>query len=207
MKKRKIIVIIIIVIGIIAIIAFSIINIMNDINNEFDYSNIVEDKSNIQEVVEEKANVIKIHIAGEVNRTGIIELEEGLRIADAIEKAGGTTINADLSKVNLAYVLEDGQKLYIPNSEDIDNTQYISENNGDNIIETTNSATSSTKVNINKASIDEFQKLPGVGPSLAQKILNYREENGKFNNIEDIKNVSGIGDKKYEGLKDYIEVK
>lgn len=143
--------------------------------------------------IEEK---IKIHILGEVNYNGILELNSGSRISDAIEKAGGLTTLADVSKINLAYVLEDGEKLYIPSINDEDNIQYLLSDNS-----------KSSKVNINTAKLEELQNIPGVGPSIAQAIIDYRDENGKFKSIEEIKNVSGVGDSKFKKMEEYIKVK
>ena len=181
----------------------------NQENMEIDYQNIVvQEDENIEEkqdTLEEK-EYIKIHIAGQVKNTGIIELEVGSRISDAIQKAGGITEFANLEEVNLAYSLEDGQKLYIPSIEE-KNVEYITKENGENIIQVTNIVNSKNVININKANIEELESIPGVGPSMAQKIINYRIENGNFKTIEDLKNVSGIGDKKFESMKDYVCVK
>ncbi len=111
---------------------------------------------------------------------------------------------ADLSKVNLAYELNDGEKIYIPNVND-EIEEYISIGNGEGILE--NSERTNKAININNATIEELSELPGVGESLAKRIFDYREENGKFKSIDDLKNVSGIGDKKFENLKEYIVVK
>lgn len=174
--------------------------------NEIAQENIVEN-----EVVEE-AKKIAIHITGEVKKTGIIYLEKGARIADAIAEAGGATKNANLDQVNLAYVLEDGQKIYIPNKkEKLEAGEYIIENSGNNVL-VENGKSSSTnsskgvggKVNINSANQTELETLPGIGPSLAQRIIEYRESNGEFEKIEDIQNVKGIGDSKYSNIKEKI---
>lgn len=149
-----------------------------------------------EEIVEEKEEKIKIHILGEVNYNGILELVVGNRIADAIEKAGGLTELADISKINLAYVLEDGEKLYIPSINDAEDVEYLLSETAKN-----------EKININSAKLEELQNIPGVGPSIAQAIIDYREENGRFKSIEDIKNVSGVGDSKYKKMENYIKVK
>lgn len=159
---------------------------------------VIEDGSESENVIKETVEIekIKIHILGEVNYNGILELESGSRISDAIEKAGGLTSLADLSKVNLAYVLEDGQKLYIPSINDEEDVEYL-----------ISESSSGSKVNINTAKLEELQNIPGVGPSIAQAILDYRDENGKFKSIEDIKNVSGVGESKYKKMEEYIKVK
>lgn len=166
--------------------------------------------SNNEIAVEEK---IAIHITGEVKKTGLLYLNKGARIADAIEKAGGASKNANLDIINLAYVLEDGQKIYIPNkNERIEQNEYINSNSGDNVIveqgklghTKANGKGEQEKVNINLADQETLESLPGIGPSLAQRIIEYRESNGKFQKIEDIQNVKGIGDSKYSNIKEKI---
>lgn len=155
-------------------------------------------------------DIIVVHITGAIKSPGVVKLRQGARIEDAIEKAGGLNENADISNVNLAYVLEDGVKITIP--EDGKNeqvTDIVSSSVGNEVILNfdSNEAGKNKKVNINKASQSELENLSGVGPSLASKIIDYRNNNGKFSNIEDIKNVSGIGDNKFEAIKDYICIK
>ncbi|MGN1301448.1 MAG: helix-hairpin-helix domain-containing protein [Clostridia bacterium] len=186
-------------IGIIIIVIYLVYNYSKD-----NASEIIEENIYIETNVETKEkNKIILHITGEVNSPGIIEIEEGARLADAIEAAGGLTENADINKINLAYVVKDGQKINIPNVNSVDTSSYITDNIGENIIiEDINSNTN--LVNINTATQTELETLTGIGPSTALKIIKYREENGKFKTIEDIKNVSGIGDSKFEAIKDEI---
>lgn len=167
------------------------------------------------ETQEEEVSTILIHVTGCVTSPGLVTLEEGSRIADAIQKSGGATENADLSQVNLAYTLEDGQKIYIPSYEDTKQKEQplevLSEDAGDNVIvedmESTSSTSKTGKVNINTASQTELETIPGVGPSTALKIITYRKENGPFSSIEDIQNVKGIGEAKYAEMKDSICIK
>ena len=172
-----------------------------------------EAKENIiQNEVIEEVNQIVVHISGEVINTGVISLNENSRIIDAINKAGGLTSKADISKVNLAYVLEDAQKIYIPSVDDKEEEMYILEGSGDTEIVSSSGSIENKKeeklmVNINTANAIELSKLPGIGNSTALKIINYRNENGKFNTIDDIKNVSGIGESKFNKIKDSIFVK
>ena len=183
-------------------------NFLKEDKEEISYENIiVQDVENVvsnEEIVEEK-EYIKIHITGQVKIPGIIELEYGARISDAIEKAGGLTEFASLKNVNLAYKLEDGQKLYIPTTEE--DVESVLMENGENIIQNTNLSGKSKMININKANESELEEIPGVGPSMASKIVNYRKENGEFKNIEDLKNISGIGEKKFETMREYNSVK
>jgi competence protein ComEA len=166
-----------------------------DVNKTIQTSTNPENDVKEEQPTEKKT--IVVHITGEVNKPGVIELEEGKRIIDAIKTAGGATSKANLTQINLAYVLKDGMKIYIPNIED-KNIEYITTNIGD--------SDDKEKININLANEKDLQKLPGIGTSTAKKIIKYREENGEFKNIEDIKNVKGIGESKYEEIKEKIEI-
>lgn len=166
----------------------------NETNNE---NNIDGEDEEVEEII--------VHITGEVNKPGIVVLKSNSRIADAINEAGGATKEADLNQINLAYILEDGQKIYIPNkNEKIDEDEYITEGNGNNI--GNNSQKEGEKVNINEAMQTELEELPGIGPSLASRIIEYREQNGDFKKIEELQNVKGIGDAKYDDIKDKVTV-
>ena len=176
-------------------------------NKETKVDNLTDEEYKI----DENDEVIIVHITGAVRNWGIIELPMNSRIADAIEKAGGLTEEADISNVNLAYILEDGMKVRIPSINDIveDGKQeenYISKENGENVVDFSknNSKSVNDVVNINTATQTELETLPGIGTSTALKIVNYRNENGKFESIEDIKNVSGIGEAKFNNIKRLI---
>ena len=162
----------------------------NNIENNIEYKN--------------KENTISknvtIYVSGEVNNPGIVTIESDKRLYDAVEKLGGVTQNADLNRINLAIKLNAAEHYIIPKiGEDNIISQDISVNNIDTI---KNEQTS--KININTATIEELDNLPGVGEATANKILNYREENGIFKSIEEVKNVNGIGEKKYIDIKDKI---
>lgn len=187
--------------------------------NEKESQNFIEEQNlEIQENEIEKTNEeikkIIVHISGAVQNEGIVELEENSRIADAIEKAGGFKENAYTKDINLAYKLEDGMKIYIPTIEEKENEKTdVTTESGIENINTKNNDTNinenkkaNSKININTATKEELDTLPGIGPSTAEKIINYRKENGKFKSIEEIKDVSGIGDSKYENIKDMIEI-
>lgn len=176
--------------------------------------NTLKEKEEIKEMEETEAEII-IYITGEVNQEGVYSLPEGARVADAIEQAGGLTENAYTEEINLAYVLEDGVKIKIPNKDDIYNKvetntiteveNYITAESGMDIEE--RQTKTSEKVNINTATQEELETLVGIGPSIANKIVQYRKENGNFKTVDDIKNVSGIGESKFEKIKDYVCVK
>ena len=112
--------------------------------------------------------------------------------------------------MNLAYVLQDGKKIYIPNKNDKTNLEskvYITSESGDNVIIDGNVIGGiNKKVNINTATQTELETLPGIGEAIASRIIEYREQNGKFNKIEDLQNVKGIGKAKFEDIKEYIVV-
>lgn len=215
-KKQKIIFFIILSIMIIFIIyyiystlykdEFSF-NASNFIDNDLVETNI-EDKNIFSE--NSTDNSIIVYICGAVKESKVITLLENSRISDAIDAVGGLTDDADLTNINLAYILEDGEKIYIPKKgEEPQNEASTASSNVQSSSYSNYSATStkSNKININKATQTELETIPGIGPSTALKIIEYREQNGKFSSIEDIKNVSGIGDAKYEKMKDYITVK
>ena len=149
-----------------------------------------------------------LHIVGAVKNPGIVKIKEGSRIVDVIEAVGGITEDADTSKINLAYIVEDGQKIFIPSITDeiTEETEYVTSESGDNIIVDDNEG-ENIMVNINKATQTELETLPGIGPAMALRIIEHREQNGNFENIEEIKNVKGIGDAKFENIKNNICVK
>ena len=140
----------------------------------------------------EVQNNIFVHIEGEVNNPGLIEVEYGTRLYELIEKAGGETENADTSRVNLSSILSDEQKVVIPSKVLISSEE--------------NQEDQDVLININTASMEKLMKLDGIGEGTAKKIIKYREENGYFNEIEDLKKVSGIGENKFNGLKDDITI-
>ena len=180
-----------------------------DITTEDNKLKVAENTNdNSEEELEE--DIIIVHITGGINKPGIVKLKENSRIEDAIEAAGGLTEDSDIKDVNLAYVLEDGIKIRIPTIDDSDEEEksYIKEDSGKGIIMDENLQTSlNSIVNINKATQTELETLPGIGPSIASKIIEYRENKGKFSKKEDIKNVTGIGESKYASIKDFIKVK
>lgn len=147
----------------------------------------------------------KVYISGEILNSGVYDIKDGDRLDDLVKRAGGFTEKADINSINLALRLEDQMKIYIPN---IDENQNIDTDNINLAVSAVTSNVSSSqgqKVNLNLASKEELMSLPNIGEKRAQAILDYRQEN-KFTKIEDIKNVSGIGDKYFEAMKDLITV-
>lgn len=187
-------------------------NIADGFYNNENKSNIPDD--NTIENIERQNSYIFIHITGEVVNPGVVKITEGERIINAIEQAGGITSNADLSKINLAYVLEDGNMVIVPAyGESNENFKCVISGSGEctdtNLLNSSNSniRLSTNKVNINTANQTELETLPGIGPSLAMRIISYRKQNGNFITIEDLKNVSGIGESKFGELKNLVTVK
>ena len=166
---------------------------------------------NSNETVEEN-NTIVVHITGEVNYPGVVVLKEGARVVDAIEAGGGETDEADLSSLNLAYMLSDGEKIYVPNKEETSQEsqerEYITSAKADSEQSENGAKSTGTnlKININTAKQEELTQITGVGESTAKKIIEYRTQNGKFKSIEDIKNIPGIGDSKFNAMKEEITV-
>jgi len=139
-----------------------------------------------------------VHITGAVPRPGVYALPLGARVQDGISAAGGFLAEAEKSQINLAALLEDGQKLDIPY---IEGASPVLATPGPTVV-----AATTELININTASLAELDTLPGIGPTTAQKIIDYREQNGPFISTEDIIDVSGIGSVSYERFKDLITV-
>lgn len=158
----------------------------------------IYDEKIIDEEEIEKSALIMVDIKGAINSPGVYEMPNNARLLDVIEKAGGFSEDADSRTVNLAQILTDQMMIYIPAEG-----EEISEN----IQVTLTSEIESTKrININTADSIELTQLNGIGEARANSIVEYREENGRFKSIEEIKNVSGIGDSIFEGFKDDIVV-
>ncbi len=194
-KKKEIL----IGVAIIGIIIFSLISNSRSFTKERDEQDMIfeEEYQAYEEELNLKTNIY-IHLDGAVKKRGLIELKEGDRLETAITKADGLLENADLRYVNLAMILSDGEKIYIPTTEEL-----VDYNSGVSYIP---ELQVQRKININTASLEELQNIPGVGPSTANNIVNYRTKNGKFKKIEDIKNVSGIGESKFESMLEYISI-
>jgi len=144
---------------------------------------------------EEIVKQVCVHVCGCVVSPGVYYLDDGARIHEAVEKAGGLTQNAASSVVNLAQIVEDGEQIYIPSEDDV-----VS-----GVVHTSYSADDGL-VNINTATLDELKTLPGIGDIKAEAIISYRDETGGFASIEDVKNVAGIKDSSYDKIKDLIKV-
>ncbi|MDO4794162.1 MAG: helix-hairpin-helix domain-containing protein [Filifactor alocis] len=150
-----------------------------------------------EEVLDMTPRKVVIYLTGEVKRPGIVELSSDMRLKDALEMVGGFTSEADINSINLAQKVEDER-------------HYVVTKVGEPIADAAISSSSTSKgglININMATAEELKSLDGIGDGLAQRIINHRTEQGAFSSIEEIKNVSGIGEKKFEAIKDSICVK
>ena len=169
-------------------------------NNEVEFKFGLKEKEN---------KTIMVDISGEVVTPGVVKLTEGARIIDAITAAGGKTEDADLSKVNLAYILEDGVQLYIPRYNEKLEKDILQTEPGVGIVQEGINTTSKkdTRININTASKEKLTTLPGIGPGTADKIIEHRSKNGKFKTADEVKKIPGIGENKFKSLKDKITIK
>ena len=139
------------------------------------------------------AGMCYVHISGAVREPGVYGLPAGSRLVDAVEEAGGFLPGADSDYLNLAAVVEDGQKYHVPTEEESEGLAAFED--------------ADPRVDINHAGLEELTTLSGIGPGKAQAILDYREEHGSFSSAEELKNVSGIGESSFNRLKDEIVVR
>ncbi len=140
-----------------------------------------------------------IYVSGAVNHPGVVKISGGLRIIDAINAAGGLSPEADASKINMAQAVKDGMQILVPaqnkvTAETVGKSPVLDGQGRGN------------KININSAGKQELDQLPGVGAAMAERIIEYRNNHGGFRNLEDLKKVNGIGEAKFEKIKDKISL-
>lgn len=145
---------------------------------------------------EEKTSEIVVYISGAVNKPGVFKLPNNARVIDLVTMAGGLAPEADISKINMAQLMKDGMHINVV-------ARSVVLGGGDPLV-TGSKVKVSTKININTADKSELDTLPGIGPSLAERILEYRQTNGSFNDIDELKKVTGIGPSKFEKIKDKV---
>ena len=169
-------------------------------NNNVKNNSISTNNKEVTIPIKDKSIVVEIK--GEVKKPDVYTLNENAIIKELIEEAGGLTENADLSNINRAKKLQNHELVYIANKNDItkESRNTNSESNTSN-----SQGVSNTIVNINTATIEQLKTLNGIGDSKAKSIIEYREQNGGFKSKEDIKNVTGIGEKMFERIKEQIE--
>lgn len=148
---------------------------------------------------------IKVYVCGAVQRPDVYEISADSRIVDAVSAAGGFAIDAYPEAMNLAETVSDGSRIYVPTKEEVDALAVVYSDTGSGSGGTTSNSTG--RVNINTATLEELTTLPGIGDTRARAIIDYREQNGAFGNIEDIMQVTGIKEKSFSKIKDSICVK
>ena len=173
----------------------------------------LESEEGFGEVHTEKGNAVEptsnitpakifVDVKGAIKSPGVYEAYEGERVLDLVERAGGLLDSADKNNINLAMKVADEMVLYIPVVGE--QTPSLTEQGARGSLQV--GTTKDGKVNLNSATESELETLPGIGPSKAMAILEYRETNGSFKTIEDLMEISGIGEKTFEKLKEHITV-
>lgn len=144
-----------------------------------------------------KEGSVLVYVCGAVQKSGVYKLTQRSRIIDAISAAGGPAADADLARLNLAKPISDGEKIYVLRVGE----SRSGEEAPDSSIEQADE-----KINLNTASVEELDKLPGIGKTIAGRIITYREKHGGFKDIEELREVEGIGPKKFEDIKDQVTI-
>jgi competence protein ComEA len=142
---------------------------------------------------------LSVHVAGAVSRPGLYRMSEGSRVDDALKAAGGPSPGAALDQINLAERLKDGQKVLVPATEPAPEQAAAA-------AQAAPDGSAGTLVNINTATAGELDVLPGIGPSFAERIVDYREKNGAFSSVDELEDVPGIGPRKLEALRDLVTI-
>lgn len=156
--------------------------------------------------VNSESKPIYAHICGAVQKPGIIRLKPGTRVFEALKKAGGALPNADLSQVNLAQFVEDGEQIYLPVKGEPPRTAKVASRRKIRVKENTKPKFSGP-VNLNTATRAQLESIPGIGPALSERIIRFRQEHGPFQTYEELDKVSGIGKSSLEKFRAYLSVK
>jgi len=148
---------------------------------------------------------LMVHVLGQVKAAGVYELPSGARVIDAVGAAGGFTPAADRAALNLAEMVADGQQIYVPKPGEEPPAAAVG-GSGTGAASTTTGAGAAAggKIDLNSATLEQLETLPRVGPALGQRILDWRAQIGRFASVDDLKNVSGIGDKTFADLKELV---
>lgn len=218
--KKQIIIGIVILVFIISSISFAL---YYYFKSDDEHEEITIEKSELKKDINKKDEKLKVDIKGQIISPGIYEMETNSRVIDVINQAGGLTEDADTSVINLSKKISDEMVIIIYSKSEVEdfaktkeiekqvqkncnkNEIYSIENDAC-ITVSNNSSTLTGKININTASLEELTSLPGVGESKAKDIIKYREEHGNFNSIDDIKNISGIGENTFANIQENITV-
>lgn len=160
---------------------------------------IFKEQSSSSNTKEQSSSNITVYINGEVKSPGVYKLEQDSRLEDLVKASGGFTNEANSYKLNLAKKLKDEDYVYVDRKLDNENVQL---KGGEQV-----KISENAKININTANKEELKTIPGVGDVTAQKIMDYREQNGGFSSVEDLKNIDRIGDKTLEKIRDKVDVR
>lgn len=139
---------------------------------------------------------VTVHVGGAVRTPGVVTLPDGARVTDALAAAGGATLEADTSRLNLARILQDGEQVLVPTPDDPSGEAAAA----------TGGITADGRVDLNRATAGELETIPGVGPVLAARIVAWREEHGRFTEVGQLREVAGIGERTFQGMVDAVVV-
>jgi competence protein ComEA len=170
-------------------------------SHKFNEDDIFVEAVSSENVEKADSKAVTVCIKGEVTRPGVYRLRSGSIVEDLIKQAGGYTALANQdSKLNLARKLKDEDYIYVDNKQDLTAVSA-------GAAAPVPSNAEDGKININSAGLSELDKIPGVGPVTAQKIIDYREKYGVFNSIEDLKKIGGMGDKTIDKFRDKVDIR
>lgn len=157
----------------------------------------------VEESPKSESILVQVDIKGMVNLPGVYQVNDGDRVVDLIQLAGGTTDEAEMTSVNLAQKLQDEMVVYIPAvGEEIPSVTHTTQSP-----ERESGESQNGRINLNEADSTTLQTIPGIGPAKAKAVIDYRDSVGQFKSIEDIKKISGIGDKTFDKMKELIDTK
>lgn len=151
--------------------------------------------------VQIQESTVRIHVSGHVQRPGVYTLPHGSRGVDAIQAAGGLSKGATLSELNLASVLQDGERLVVPSAEAIRKADSpVASRKPRRASAQAQRPSAKRSVSLNRATVEELDALPGIGRTLAEEVLRYRQQKGRFRSLDELKEVPGIGERRFERL-------
>lgn len=199
---------ILLAVGIVATIAGGALLMFRDSGSEGGITITLDEPSSdpVQVANTQESSTIKVYVSGEARQPGVYELPSDARADDALQAAGGPTSNAALELVNLAKKVADEEQIHIPGQSD--GGEFRGASNSNPPSPSGNAGPGSAgKLNINSATVEQFTSLPNIGPSRAAAIVDYREREGPFGSVDELKNVGGIGDKITDSIRDLVEVR